>query len=134
MLQSLVLEGMLAQSVRRPFGVDEDGGYCTAPHLVRRWREEADYAEEAKRSNEVLLAFSSTRFKVGDDVLLEGRSRVRITAVQPVGFITVPRKYGNLGRLLPAVVCDVEIYQYRGVSPGSSATGQTSVDRLSPLR
>lgn len=110
--------------------------YCRFPHLVKRWEEEAEHAAAAVANNKVLVQFASTKFKIGDTVWVDslgGNEQVIIVEVQPKGFISVPRKYGNTGRLLEAVTCDVNIYRYRRASDPNknSATGQTSEDRLS---
>lgn len=113
--------------------------YCRFPHLVKRWEEEAQHASAAEAHNRVLVQFATTEFKIGDAVWLDslgGPEQVIIVEVQPKGYISVPRKYGNTGRLLEAVTCDVNIYRYRRASDPNknSATGQTSEERLSRER
>lgn len=104
--------------------------YCSMPHLVRRWEQEAEFARQASIHNQMLVATARTEFRIGDEAWLEGRERVVIVEVQPAGFISKPRKYGNDGRLLGAVTADVDLYVYQRPGQPGGAKGQTTGERL----
>jgi hypothetical protein len=105
--------------------------------LRERWKREQKEAEQAKAFNELLQATATTRFRVGQVVLLAGlggRRRVRIIEVFPVGYISVPSKYDNLGRWSKPVTCDQPLYRFRDErADNRAASGQTSEDRLSEV-
>ncbi len=90
---------------------------------------------EAESRNAFLVGFARTRYRVGDVVLHEGRSLVRITEVHPRGYVSKPGSYAAYGhRWLEPVTCDQDVYRFVAVDPegGGSPSGQTTEDRLSP--
>lgn len=93
------------------------------------------YVTQADRQrNQFLLVQAKTRFKVGEVVLLNGKHPVRITQVQPRGFISMSASRSNIAHaVLPAVVSDQEVYRYESLgSAGAPRSGQTTVDCLRP--
>lgn len=79
--------------------------------------------------NKILQQTAKTKYKVGDIVFLD-KEKVRITEVQPKGFITRSEsKSYYSSEMLPPVKCGKNIYQYVRLS--DKGEGQTTEDSLS---
>ena len=79
--------------------------------------------------NLTLQMSAKTRFKVGQLVLTKSGQIVRISEVQPSGFVSWSESKSFLtGKMLPPVTCDKDIYRYR--SDDNKASGQTTESEL----
>ena len=103
-----------------------------APHLVRQWEAEAAEATRSELGNQLLQARAKTTYRTGDVLLYDGKWLVEVTQVFPVGYVSVPRKFGHSGRMLAPVVCDQELYCFKALTPQGPPSGQTTLGHLRP--
>jgi hypothetical protein len=83
--------------------------------------------QEDELNNQFVKQFTRTRYKVGTEIRRKNGSVIRIVDVHPRGTISRSACKSLLSqRMLPPVVCDQDLYLYKGVSPGAPASGQTA--------
>lgn len=82
--------------------------------------------------NEMLLSAVQTEFRVGETLVLDGVSRVRITQVLPRGTVMVSAAKGWLPQSTGygPVVCSSDVYLFVGLSADAPRRGQARAHHL----
>lgn len=81
--------------------------------------------------NQQLLSRTRTLHQVGEAAYLDGKHKVRITAVQPKGFICISASKSTITQAnLPPVTNQCDIYRFEATGAGGPPSGQTTEAHL----